>query len=267
VWSTDGTWKIATVDRATSRTLYADPPRARLVSGGVDDVLALAALGRDDTRFAVYYDHDVRYLARSIDGGATWDKTRLPGEYGWTHAASTGGGRLDIGYWEEDGFYVLSLSVTQNATGRLPPALRVSSGEAHSSCDVGALWLVLVEGDEYAVRRADSGEIARFRKAPLIRACSSEHAVVVIDDVERLCSSTECRIVPTAADAGAGFVGETLYRYASSGDMVALWKDFADPTFARTPPGRRFAGVVQRGSDGLAVLSDEDGNVELAPLP
>ena len=268
VWSTDGTWKLSTSDRGSTRSINADPPQKKLASGGTDDVMPIAALGRDTTRFALYYDRGTRYLARSTDGGDSWDKSRVPGEYGWVYAASANGGRLDMGYWDEDGFWVLSLSVTQNATGRLPPAIRVARGEATTTCETGALWLVLSDGGEYVVRRADSGEIARFRDPPQIRACSGEHALIVVDEVERLCSTTECRIVPTARSAGAGFVGETLVRHANQGELVALWRDFGDPTFVRVPRGRAFVGVLEREGAGYAVLRTEaEDAIELAPLP
>jgi hypothetical protein len=268
VWSTDGTWKLSTATRGDNRTLYADPPQKRLAAGSMDELLPIAALGRDLTRFALYYDKGTRYLARSTDGGETWDKQKVPGDYGWLYAASATGGRLDMGYWDEDGFWVQSLSVTQNASGRLPAPIRVARGEASTSCETGALWLVLSDGGEYVVRRADSGEIARFRDPPQIRACSGEHALIVVDEVERLCSTTECRIVPTARSAGAGFVGETLVRHATQGELVALWKDFGDPTFVRTPRGRVFVGVIEREGTGYAVLRTEaEDAVELAPLP
>jgi predicted Ser/Thr protein kinase len=226
----------------------------------------IAALGDGDRR-AVVYKTDAWYVARSLDRGRRWTKERLPAAGDAAHTAVPLADRAELAWWADGQLHWLAVTAA-DASERVTP-----SAKPVGTCTTGALWLLVPDGADVVVRRADRDPAGRLRGAAKALVCSADRVLVTAGADDYACGAA-CNKLPFVPRAhvrasGAAIVGGAIVRYAlhPTVNLLAVWRDAGPPSYVM-PGDDMIRGIVDNGSGRamLYVVADR-GEVATAALP
>lgn len=271
-WAPSGMWQVWTDDVGRTTKLSSATDQAEditLITSTKPGVRLVAALGEGDNRLVIFHDYEDAWVARSTDGARHWSRQKLPVHGSLTSSAvSLAGTAIDL-TWIDGGTRWMRLEPELHARGPLPTPTTVSDGAVYTDCTVGALWLILPEGDEWVLRRPElPGSTARFKEEPFIQACSADHAAILVDGRQWACDTLACRLLPElTGSTWVGVVDGEVVRVAEQDDVLAIWRGDREPVFARLPHGRETYAIVDGGGRAAVALMGHDDRLEYVELP
>jgi hypothetical protein len=210
------------------------------------------------------YKTDAWYVARSLDGGRRWTKERLPAAGDAAHTAVPLADRAELAWWADGQLHWLAVTAA-DASERVTP-----SAKPVGTCTTGALWLLVPDGADVVVRRADRDPAGRLRGAAKALVCSADRVLVTAGADDYACG-TACSKLPPVARAhvsasGAAIVGGAIVRYAQHPviRLLAVWRDAGPPSYVMLGfPA--IGGIVDNGG-GRAILYAVGNSGEVATI-
>jgi hypothetical protein len=264
LFSSDRTWQ-ADVEAGEDGSGNAIVVGGSQIAGG-GNIRLVAALG-DGPRRVVVYIQDAVYVARSVDGGATWSRVKVPTGRGTTVGTSDARDACDVVWFDGEHTRWLHLTAA-NAERELPEAIAVSQQEHGQTCGGNPVWLSFPDGDRHVLWRLGHGYVARFPTRPDPLACRDDRVVVDVDGAYHACDVRGCKLLPKTPRRGA-LVGDRIARTTihPHDPVFAVWLDGDPPTYYRVPDGWTMNTVIDAGGRAMALLTKGDRfEIGLFPL-